>query len=169
MSTVSAILCIALLVASLFLIIFSLPGTWVILGLTGLWAAFVDGPAFTTQFFLILAGLALLGEIAEFFAGHWGAKKFGGSNKGSMGGMIGAIIGAIVCAPILFGLGALLGALGGGFLGCWLVERHRGMANKNALRAAFGATLGRFGGFIIKLGVGVTMLVLSIPAIWASA
>ena len=70
---------------------------------------------------------------------------------------------------VVAGLGALLGALGGGFLGCWLVERHRGMANKDALRAAFGATLGRFGGFIIKLGVGVTMLVLSIPAIWASA
>ncbi len=169
MTTVAAVLCIALLIASLFLIVFSLPGTWVILALTGLWAAFMDGPGFTTRFFLILAALAVVGEIAEFMAGHFGTKRFGGSNKGSLGGMIGAIVGAIFCAPFLFGLGALLGALGGGFLGCWLVETHRGMAGKDALRAAFGTTLGRFGGFVIKLGIGVAMLILCIPAIWASA
>ena len=168
MSIAAAVICTVLLILALFLIILSLPGTWVILGLTGLWAAFVDGPDFTPRFFIILAALAAAGEIAEFFAGHFGAKKFGGSNKGSVGGIIGAIIGAIFCAPFLFGLGALLGALAGGFLGCWLVERNRGMPNKEALRAAFGATLGRFGGFMIKLGVGITMLVFAIPAIWAS-
>ncbi len=169
MSIAAAVVCIALLIASLFLIVFSLPGTWVMVGITGLWAAFVGGSDFTTRFFLFLIGLAVVGEVAEFLAGHLGAKKFGGSNKGSLAGMIGSIVGAIVCAPLFFGLGALLGALGGGFIACWATEKFQGKSGKDALHAAFGATLGRFGGFVIKLGIGIAILSLSIPAVWAGA
>lgn len=164
---VLAIVCITLMVMSLFLLFLGLPGTWVILGLAGLWDFFTEGSFFGWQFFWLLGILALVGEAAEFAAGHFGAKKFGGSSKGSIGGMVGAVIGGIMCAPLFFGFGALAGALLGGFAGCWLVEICSGKKNTAAMRAAFGATLGRFGGFTIKLGIGIGMIWLIAPRLWS--
>lgn len=168
-SYIVAFICIALMVLSLFLLFLGLPGTWSILGLAGLWAFFTNAPGFGWRLFLFLACLAALGELVEFAAGHFGAKRYGGSSKGSIGGMIGAVIGGLLCAPLLFGFGALFGALGGGFAGCWLVEKYSGASGSASLRAAFGATLGRFGGFVLKLGIGIAMIWLIVPRLWASA
>lgn len=165
---VFAAICIALMILSLMLIVFGLPGNWVILILTALWAFFTDAPGFSLQVFALLAGMAVLGELVEFAAGYYGVKRFGGSSKGSVGGMIGALVGAVLCAPLFFGFGALLGALAGGFTGCFLVEKGAGTATNTAARAAFGATLGRFGGFVVKLGIGVGMIWLTAPRIWGS-
>lgn len=162
-----AIICIALMILSLMLLFLGLPGNWVILLLAGLWAFFTADPHLTWPFFLLLAGMAGVGEAVEFLAGYFGVKRFGGSNKGSIGGMIGALVGGILCAPLFFGFGALLGALGGGFLGCYLLEKLHGSAHVPAVRAAFGATLGRFGGFLVKLGIGIGMIWMAAPRIWA--
>ncbi len=168
MAYVFGILCIILMILSLMLLFIGLPGTWVILGLAGLWAFFVESAAFGWQFFALTVGLAVIGEIVEFLAGHYGTKRYGGSTKGSMGGMVGAIVGGIMCAPILFGFGALPGALAGAYIGCFLVEKGRGMGSREAARAAFGSTLGRFGGFVVKLGIGIGIIWMAAPRIWAS-
>ena len=165
---IAASVCIAIMVCSAFLLFLGLPGSWVILALGGLWAFFVESPEMTFNFFLIPIGLAALGEGADFCASYFGAKKFGGSSKGSLGGMIGAFTGAVLCAPILFGLGALPGALLGAFTGCLVVERMRGTATPAAVKAAWGTALGYFGGFLIKLSVAVIILMRLIPAIWQS-
>lgn len=162
-----AVLVLVLMVLSLMLIILSLPGTWLILILAGLWSFFASAPEFTTRFFLLLGGLAALGEIIEFGAGHYGTKYFGGSTKGSIAGMVGAIIGGILGAPVLFGLGALPGALLGGFIACWIMEIIGGKGGAPAVKAAAGATLGRLGGFIAKLGIGITMIWLCASRMWA--
>ena len=164
---IMAVICIILMVLSLFLLFLGLPGNWLILGITALWAFFTGSPEFGWQFFALLVCLAGSGEVIEFIAGYFGTKKYGGSGKGSVGGMIGALVGGILCAPLFFGFGALLGALAGGFAGCWLVEIMCGAGNAAALRAAFGATLGRFGGFIVKLGIGIGMIWLVTPRLWA--
>ncbi len=167
MISILAIIWIALMVLSLMLLMIGLPGNWVIIGLAVGWT-FIVPAAFTWQFFALLIGLGIIGEIMEFFAGHFGAKRFGGSTKGSIGGIIGAIIGGIMCAPIFFGFGALPGALAGGFLGCFLVEKLRRMDTFAALRSAFGSTVGRFGGFLVKLGIGLIMIRLAAPTIWGA-
>ncbi len=166
MTYVFAVLCIALMILSLMLLFLGLPGTWAIVGLAGLWAFFAGGAAFGWQFFALIVGLSVAGEIVEFLAGHFGAKKYGGSNRGSIGGMIGAILGGILCAPIAFGFGALPGALAGAFAGCFAVEALGGKKGKEAARAAWGTTLGRFGGFVVKLGIGISIIWLSVPRIW---
>lgn len=163
-----AVVCIVLMVLSLMLIFLGLPGTWVIILLTGVWVFFTDAAGFGWQFFALAVSLAAFGELAEFAAGHFGVKRFGGTNKGSVGGMIGAIAGGIMCAPLFFGFGALLGALGGGFIGCFIVERCSGSPTGRAANAAFGATLGRFGGFVVKLGIGIGLIWLAAPRIWTS-
>lgn len=81
--------------------------------------------------------------------------------------MIGAIVGAILCAPFFFGLGALPGALLGSFIGTFLMEKSGGMENDAAAKAAWGATLGRFGGFVVKLGIGISMVWMSATRILA--
>ncbi len=168
MSYILAGLCIALMVIALFLLILSLPGNWIILVITALWS-FFSGASFGWQFFLLLAGLAVAGEVLEFMAGSIGGKKFGGTSKGSLGGIIGAIIFGIIGAGFFFGLGALPGAMLGGFVGSFIFEIMHGMPGGPAAKAAFGTMLGRFGGFLAKLGIGITMLMLAIPRIWASA
>lgn len=155
-----------LMLGSLALIIFGLPGTWLIIVLNGFYALLSGGDAFTWEFFIWLLGLAVFGEIAEFFLGHYGAKRFGGSNKGSFAGIIGAIVGSIFGAPFFFGVGALFGALFGAFVACTLVELMSGLEFSKAAHAGFGTALGRFGGFVVKIGVGVTMLVMSWPVIF---
>lgn len=162
-----AVICIVLMVLSLMLIFLSLPGNWVILILAGLWSFFTQAAGFGWSFFALLIGLAALGELVEFLAGYFGSKRYGGTNKGSVGGMIGAVAGAILCAPFFFGLGALPGALAGSFTGTFLMEKSHGMESQAAINAAFGSTLGRFGGFVVKLGIGISMVWMCATRIWA--
>lgn len=163
-----AVLCYVVMLLSLILLFIGLPGNWVIVIITAAWTFFTDSPAMNWQVMLVMLVLALAGEVAEFLAGHFGTKRFGGTSKGSLGGIIGGLVGGILCAPIFFGLGALLGALAGGFIGCFLFEKMYGMGMGGSAKSALGATIGRFGGFIMKLAVGVTLICLSAPRIWES-
>lgn len=148
----------------------TLPGNWLLAVLVVLWA--LAGPdaataSLGTLFFVALFGLAVAGEIVEFLAQIWGAKKYGCSNKATVAGMIGAIAGAIVCAPFLFGVGAIFGALAGAWLGSFAAERLLvGRPASQAVTAANGALVGRFLGMVIKFGLGMTMIVLTATAIW---
>ena len=167
----SFILCLvlsALMVASLALLVFGLPGVWVMIALASLWDIVSGDGHFTWQTYALMVGMAVAAEVIEFLAGHFGTKKFGGSTKGSFGGMAGAIVGAILCAPLFFGLGALLGAMGGAFAGCLAVELLRGTPTSQAARAAWGTTLGRFGGFVVKVGIALALLFYVLPLMWAA-
>ena len=161
-----AVVCIAAMVLSLLLIFLGLPGTWVIIGIAAVWAAFTGARGLNWQFFALVVGVAGLGELVEFFAGYYGAKCFGGSSKGSLGGVLGALVGGFMGMPLFFGLGALPGALVGGFAGCFLVEKMRRASGAVAAKAALGATLGRFGGFVFKLSIGIGIIYWFAGSLW---
>ena len=163
-----AVLCILLMFFSLLLLLPGLPGNWLIILLAWLWSLCFDAGQFTWQYFALIVGLAAAGEVAEFLAGHFGAKKYGGSTEGSYGGIAGAILGGIFGAAFFFGLGALPGALAGGFAGCFIVEKVRGANTPSSLRAAWGSTLGRFGGFVVKISIGIYILWTAVPRVWNS-
>lgn len=166
MAYILAGLCTLLMIFGLLLILPGLPGNWVIIGIAAVWAYFSDTVSLTWQYFAFIVGLAAGGEIVESLAGHFGAKRFGGSSQGGYGGIVGALAGGILGAAFLFGVGALPGALAGGFLGCFIVEKGRGMETSPALRSAWGATLGRFGGFVVKFGIGIVILWTALPRLW---
>lgn len=157
------------LFSGVFLLFLSLPGTWVILIASVVWGSLSDPSPFSWNIYLLLTALAIAGEIIEFFAGSIGAKKFGGSKKGGIGSIIGAIIGAIFGASFLFGIGALPGALIGAFIGSFLFEKWHKMPTDKAIKASLGASLGRFGGFIAKLGIAIAMIIIVFPGIWGYA
>ncbi len=161
-----AAVCIALMVLSLALHLFGLPANWLILGLAAIWALAAPDSGLSPGSFAVLGALALAGEIAEFAMLHIWGKKYGGSGKGTFGGMIGAFAGAIVGAPFFFGVGAFFGALAGAFLGSLAVELLRGQSNEDALAAAWGTMLGRFGGTMVKAALGFAMVAYAAPRVW---
>ncbi|MDR1947741.1 MAG: DUF456 domain-containing protein [Desulfovibrio sp.] len=160
-------LLLTLMGAVLLLNLLTLPANWIMVFLVFVWRVAVPQPgAMDMVYFVSLIGLALVGEVVEFFAQAWGTKKYGSSNTGLIGGIIGAIAGAVVCAPFFLGLGALGGALGGAWCGCFLFEIIRGRTPGEAGKAAKGALVGRFFGIFIKCGIGAAMLVLTYHAVW---
>jgi uncharacterized protein YqgC (DUF456 family) len=108
---------------------------------------------------LVLVSLAVLGEILEAIAAAFGAKRFGGDRGAALSAMGGAIAGAIVATPMLPVIGTLIGACAGAFLAAAAHEML--LMRRSAPEAAWtglGAALGRIGGLVAKLTIGIVML-----------
>ena len=166
MLTTFAILCIGLMIGILFLNFLGLPANWMALGVAALWTFFVSETTMSITILGVMGGLAIVGEVLEMLMVQIWGKKYGSTSLGIVGGIIGALVGAILCAPILFGLGAFFGALLGAFMGSLAVELLRGRQNQEALRAAWGTMLGRFGGSVTKTAIGCAMVALAAPHMW---
>lgn len=158
---------IALLSFVLLLNIFGLPANWIIMGLVVLWKLAIPGTSgMGLLFWIILVGLAILGECLETGIQLIKARKYGSSSSGAFGGMIGAIVGAILLAPLFWGIGAFLGALAGAWLGCFCIEIIKGNTPYASGTAALGTMLGRFLGTICKIGIGAAMIAFTWHYIW---
>lgn len=110
----------------------------------------------------IMFGIAVVGEILEFLAAGFGAKKFGGS-KGSMwAALAGCLAGAILGSPLLPIIGTLIGACVGAFVAAALWEhlRHEKQPGE-AMWTGFGAALGKVAGLFIKTSCGFGMLLVA--------
>ncbi|WP_418764754.1 DUF456 domain-containing protein [Mailhella sp.] len=145
----------------------TLPGNWAMVALVVAWALLVPGNGLGVVFFILFLGLAVAGELVEFGAQIWGAKKYGSSKISTWAGIIGAVLGALFGAPFLFGVGAVFGALFGAWAGCFLAELLiRRQPSAVAFRAAQGALVGRFLGMVVKFGLGMAMLALTASHVW---
>lgn len=148
--------------------LFSLPGNWILLGMAALFAWLASetgghGIGWTTVG--IMAGLAVLGEVIEFFAGAAGAAKQGASRRSIVfsliGGMAGSIGGAMLGLPVpLVGsvIAALLGGSLGAFAGAYLGEKSIERPHSESMAVARGAFAGRLWGTVGKFAVGAVML-----------
>ncbi|MGQ0637271.1 MAG: DUF456 family protein [Planctomycetaceae bacterium] len=160
---------------------FSLPGNWLIVGLTALFAWLVKGPeGLGIGWWGVgaLIVLATVGEIVEFAAGAAGAAKSGGSRRGMVlalgGSLAGSIVGVFLGSPIPL-VGSLVGAIGGGalgaFCGAYVGEAWKGREEDHRIAVSKAALVGRLLGTVGKLTIGAVMVVLAaadalIP--WAS-
>lgn len=156
--------------AWLVLVVFGLPGNWLIVFSTAFVAWWQwDAQVFSIWTLVAIVLLALLGEVVEFFAGMAGAKRAGASWRGSVAAVFGALIGAvagtfIIAIPFV---GTLVGACGGAGLGVWAVENSRGARSEHALRRGLHAGLGAFIGIVSKLAAGVAIwLIVAVAAFW---
>ena len=146
----------------------TLPGNWAMVALVVAWALLVPGNGLGLMFFVLFIGLAIAGELVEFGAQIWGARKYGSSRVSTWAGIVGAIVGAVFGAPFMFGVGAVFGALFGAWAGCFLAEvLIRRQPSAAAFRAAQGAFVGRFLGMVVKFGLGMAMLALTASHVWA--
>jgi uncharacterized protein YqgC (DUF456 family) len=152
----------------LMLTLFAMPGNWLIVVMTSLFAWWQwDNKVFSIYTLIAIAVLAFIGEVVEFFAGTGGAKKAGASWLGAMAAIFGAILGAIIGTIALPLFGTILGACLGAGLAVTVVELAMGKPPDTSIRSGFGASLGHLIGSTVKFTLGVAIwLIVAIAAFW---
>jgi uncharacterized protein YqgC (DUF456 family) len=143
--------------AGLVLIPFGLPGLWVIvLGVVG-YGWLTDFQTMSATFMGLIIALAVLGEVFESWVGFRFAQRYGGSSRAGWGALVGGLIGAIVGVPIPV-IGSVIGGFVGAFLGAAVFEYTRARRTEGAVKAGWGAVLGRAAAAGVKMALGVAMV-----------
>jgi uncharacterized protein len=175
MTFIFALLLVVVLLACWLLTLLSLPGNWLMVMVTAIYAFFMPcdsraGIGWPVVVAILI--MAILGEVVELVSGAAGTAKAGGTRRGAVfalgGSLLGSILGVFVGLPIpvvgpifaalLFaGLGAMAGAIFGEFsVGKDLTTSWQ------IGKAAFG---GRLIGSLAKILLGAAMLVVVIAAL----
>ncbi len=144
---------------------FGLPGTFIIVADTLVYGLATRFQKITVWFLLLLLGLAVAGEIFEFFSNIFGAKHYGASRLGLIGAFLGGIAGIFAGNSLLPVLGPLVGGLVGAFVGAFLFELFRKEGSKRAITAGLGAFLGRVAAISVKVFITIIMVVLILTKI----
>jgi uncharacterized protein YqgC (DUF456 family) len=154
-------LCIGL---GLLMVPLGLPGTWVIVigaVVYSLFFGFDGGASSALAVNAILIGIAVFGEIVEFFVGTLGSKPLKVSNGAIVCAFIGGIVGAIIGVPV-FLIGSLLGVFLGAFLGAFIWELATlgsvGRALTNALAVLATKVVATFLKTALAIGMAVYLL-----------
>ena len=139
-----------------FIIIFGLPGNW-LMALPSIWLVFL-GEYLSLA---VLLAFAIAAEVLETWLGSRLAKQAGASKAGGWGAFLGAFLGGLFLTfllPIPV-LGTLFGVCAGAFLGVVLFEQLWGNSSTDLLNigkfAALGALLGRMAKVIFGAAAAV--------------
>jgi uncharacterized protein len=154
--------------------VMALPGNWIIVGLTALFAWLIHDASDSGVHWITVGALlflATVGEVVEFAAGAAGAARSGGSRRGMFLAIVGTLLGSMVGVAAgsflipIFLLGSVLGAVGGGalgaFVGAYLGESWKGRSDDQRLAVSKAAFVGRLLGTVGKLWVGAVMVVVA--------
>lgn len=150
--------------------LFYLPGNWLMVLTTAGFAWWhAEEGIFSIWTLAAATMLALLGELAEFWAGLAGARKAGAGWKASLAAIGGALAGAVlgtIFIPIPFA-GTLLGGCIGAGLAAWAFERRSGKPQQVSVQSGIGAGLGTAAGALLKVLMGVLIwLLIAAAAFW---
>ena len=145
---------IACLVLGLVMIPFGLPGTWIMAGAALGYSLLVPGSigVFTT---IVVALMALVGELIEFTLTGKYTRKYGGSRRASWGAIIGGMVGAFMGVPVPI-VGSVIGAFVGAFVGAFIAQLTQSSVG-DAPRVATGALIGRAVAAAMKVAIGLAM------------
>ena len=152
------------------LVLFALPGNWLMVVSTVLFAWWQwDAGVFSKYTLIFITLLAVVGEIFEFMGGYSGARRGGASFFSSLSAIAGAIFGAILGTFLL--PVPILGTMAGACLGAaglsMAAELIVGKKSLPAARAGVGAGVGQFVGIMSKFTVGCLIwLIVAIAALW---
>jgi uncharacterized protein YqgC (DUF456 family) len=152
----------------LILDLFWLPGNWLIVITTSLFAWRQWENKVISIYPLIGMGvLALLGEIVEFFAGAGGAKRAGAGRLGAIAAIFGSIAGAIAGTFFIPLPGTIIGACLGAGAAAAIVEMIVGKPAATSIRSGIGASAGYLIGTTTKFAIGIILwLTAAIAAFW---
>lgn len=153
-------LMVACFLVGLALVPLGLPGLWVmVLAVIG-YGALTDYQRIGAATILIVVALAAIGEVLEAWLGFGFARRYGGSKRAGWGALVGGIVGAIVGVPVPV-IGSVIGAFIGAFAGAVVFEYSKSDAG-TAVRAGWGALLGRAAATAAKIAVGVVIAVVAL-------
>lgn len=158
-----------LCLAGLFLSALGISGMWLVVGASAaaLWLSSHGFPTWTE--IIVLAAVALVVDMLEWSAGHWGVRRMGGSRlagfAATCGGFLGALLGFLIPVPLI---GNLIGMLVGSFSLAYLVERHRLQRSGQAAHIAVGAVLACLAVVFLKVSVTLGMTLWLWIGLWVS-
>lgn len=136
-----------------------LPGN-ILIVVIGLFYGYYDGFEHVDYVVLvIIAGVFILGEVIEFWAGFIGAKKEKASKRAVAAAFIGTILGGIWGTVILPLIGSILGALCGAFVITAIAEYTKTKNKEKARRVAIGVLKGQIVGMVFKVATAVGMAI----------
>lgn len=139
---------------------FGIPGTFVIVGNTLIYAVLTKFSTLSWQFVGVLLLISVIAEVLEFFLGAAAAGKFGASKVGMLGAILGGFFGAVWGTSIFPLIGTILGAFVGAFAGAAFFDYLGSRNFQKALRVGYGAFLGAIGGKLSKIAVAIAMVVM---------
>src|SRR2546426_11892942 len=142
---VSTLLLTLCCVAGLLLIPLGLPGLWLmVLGVLGYgWLTAFRSVGIGVM--ALVVGLALLGEVIEWWLGFRFAERYGGSRRAGWGALGGGLVGAAIGVPVPI-VGSVIGAFVGSFAGAALFEYTRSARAGGAVGAGLGGGVGPVAG-----------------------
>lgn len=168
-------LLVLVLLAAWALNLLGLPGNWINVAATAMYAWWRPGDErLAVGWWVVgaLVGLAVVGELLELLAGAMGAARLGGSRRGAvfavMGSIAGGLFGAFVGLPIpVIGsvIGVLLFAGVGALAGAVLGELWKGRDWDTSMQVGRAAMWGRMLGTLGKVAVGAAMVVVVLTAL----
>ena len=152
------------------MVLFTLPGNWLMVASTALFAwLHWDAGVFSAYTLGALVVLAVAAEVLEFLGGLGGARRAGARWAGAVAAIFGAFIGGIVgtfLIPVPIA-GTLLGAGIGGAAATFLLEAGGGRGMDKAFRSGVGAGIGVFVGTVAKFAIGVVIYItIAVAALW---
>jgi uncharacterized protein YqgC (DUF456 family) len=148
----------AVLVLSLVMIPFGMPGTLVMFAAAICYKLLVPQGGIGWVTVTIIGILMVIAEGLEWILTSRFAKRYGGSRRAGWGAVIGGMVGAFMGVPLPVA-GSIIGAFVGAFVGAFIFEWSAGSGGGTATRVAWGAFLGRVTAAAIKIAIGFVMAV----------
>jgi uncharacterized protein len=158
---VPILLLVVCCIVGLLLVPLGLPGLWLmVLGVLGYgWLTAFQSVAIGIMGLVV--GLALLGEVIEWWLGFRFAQRYGGSRRAGWGALVGGLVGAAIGVPVPIA-GSVIGAFVGSFAGAALFEYTRSAQPGVAVSAGWGAVLGRAAAAAVKIALGLAIAVIGV-------
>lgn len=155
-----------MMVGLIFTVIPPLPGTVIIWGAAIMYGLALGWEELGWITFGLLTLLMIVGVVADFLAGQFGAKMGGASCLaivvGTVAGLILGIAASFVGTPIVGCVAGVAGTLGG----IVLIERIRHQDWESALTATKGYMAGTTAGVMAKVTAGCMMFAVFLISVW---
>ena len=144
--------CALLCLGGLILAVFSISGTWLVLG-AAIGAALLTGPGEFPAWPALLAFGAVCAavDVVEWFAAAWGVRRRGGSAAAGWMALLGSLGGAILGGMVFPVLGSLVGMMLGSFALVYWTEWRRLRRADRAAHVARGAVLAGISVLLLKV------------------
>jgi uncharacterized protein YqgC (DUF456 family) len=152
----------ACFVAGLALVALGLPGLWLMVIAVAAYGFLTDFQQIGTWTIVTVVALAGVAEVIEAWLGFGMARRYGGSKRAGWGALLGGLVGAIIGVPVPI-IGSVIGAFVGAFAGAVVFEYSKSGAS-TAVRAGWGALVGRVAATAAKIGVGLVIAVVALFA-----